>query len=209
MRPTCTAPMHTETKQCERGMDAWRQKRQMKKRAFVLTEIIVVIAIISMFAVLAMVNIPGLINTYSFKSEVSDIISTLRMAITSAAENDKKYEVIFDITEQIYTLREITSPDLSEIFAEDIIQTSRLSNKCTIYYVQFDDFESTLAEDSDELKAVFRAGRTGWEYGGKIVLLDSEQQTYSIIVNRLSRTVEMQKGEVELLIPKHEDELPF
>ncbi|MHC4757832.1 MAG: hypothetical protein ACYTE8_04180, partial [Planctomycetota bacterium] len=58
-------------------------------------------------------------------------------------------------------------------------------------------------------QAKFRAGNSGWQYGGKIVLLDNNEQAYSIVVNRLIRTIELKEGDVDFLTPKREDELFF
>jgi hypothetical protein len=128
----------------------------------------------------------------------------MQMAVSAAAESDRKYEVIIDIAEQGYLLRQITTPDLSVVLEEEIIVEDNLSDNCRVVYVEFDDGEYT-----NEGRAKFRAGHSGWVFGGKIVLLDEKQQPYSIVVNRLNRIITLEEGEVELLEPKTKDELPF
>ena len=49
--------------------------------------------------------------------------------------------------------------------------------------------------------AKFRAGHAGWQYGGEIGLLDEDGNEYTIIINRISRTVELFDGVVEQLKP--------
>jgi hypothetical protein len=49
----------------------------------------------------------------------------MQMAVSAAAESDRRYEVIIDLTEQSYLLRQITSPDLSEVLDEEIIAESK------------------------------------------------------------------------------------
>ena len=128
----------------------------------------------------------------------------MQMAASAAAESDRRYEVIIDIAEQGYLLRQITTPDLSEVLEEEIIVNDYLSENCRVVYVQFDDGEYT-----NEGRAKFRAGHSGWAYGGKIILLDENQQPYSVVVNRLNRIITLREGDVELLEPKTQDELPF
>jgi len=171
---------------------------------FTLTELIVVIVIISLFVLLAQVNFFGLLRKNTFRAQVQDFISTMQMAGRAAAESDRRYEVIIDLTEQSYLLRQITSPDLSEVLEEEIIVVSDLSNLCRVAYVEFDD-----GDYINDGRAKFRAGHAGWHYGGKIVLLDKDEQPYSVVINRLNRIVELKEGDVELLVPKAEDEVPF
>ncbi|GAI98040.1 unnamed protein product, partial [marine sediment metagenome] len=112
-----------------------------------------------------------------------------------------------NIAEQSYMLRQITSTHLpSDVLEEEIIVNNDFSDNCRVVYVLFDDLVDT---DEDHQKAFFRAGRAGWQAGGKIVLLDENEQPYSVVVNRLSRIVTLQEGDVELLMPRRQDEVPF
>lgn len=170
--------------------------------AFTLTELIVVIAIISLFFSLAAINFLGALRKNSFKIQARQLVSTIQMAAHAAAESDRRYEIIIDLTEQSYLLRQITSSDLSDVLEEEIIAQEDLSETCYIDYVEFDDTDYT-----DQGQARFRAGHAGWMYGGKIVLLDEDDQPYSIVVNRISRIIRFEKGDVELLEPKREVDL--
>ncbi len=167
-------------------------------------ELVVVIVIISLFVLLAQLNLFGLLGRSKFKAQVQDFVSTLRMAATSAAQGDRRYEIIIDITEQSYLLREITSPDLSEVLEEEIISSNYFAETCRVVYVEFDDGDFT-----NEGKAKFRAGRAGWQYGGKIVFSDEKEQYYSVVVNRLNRMVVLQQGDVGLLKPKGQADIPW
>jgi hypothetical protein len=126
------------------------------------------------------------------------------MATTAAAESDRRYEVIIDMAEQSFLLRQITSPDLSQVLEEEIIIEDSFSDNCRVVFVEFDDGDYT-----NEGRAKFRAGRSGWQYGGKIVLLDEDERPYSVVVNRLNRMIVLQEGDVPLLVPKTKDEVPF
>jgi prepilin-type N-terminal cleavage/methylation domain-containing protein len=171
---------------------------------FTLTELIVVIVMISLILLLAQVNFFSAMRKNTFKGQLQDFISTMQMAASAAAESDRRYEVIIDLTEQNYLLRQITTSDLSEVLDEEIIVHNNFGSNCRVVYVEFDDTDFT-----NEGRAKFRAGHSGWQYGGKIVLLDEDEKPYSIVVNRLNRMIELKEGNVELLVPKAQDEVPF
>jgi len=192
--PICSVPMHTDRV----------SPKKYASGGFTLTELIMVVLIISLFVLLAQVNFFSALRKNTFKAQVQDFVSTMQMAASAAAESDRRYEVIIDLTEQRYLLRQITSPDLSEVLNEEIIVENNFSDNCRVAYVQFDDGDYT-----NEGRAKFRAGHAGWQYGGKIVLLDEKEQPYSIVVNRLNRIIELKEGEVELLVPKAKDEVLF
>ena len=176
------------------------------RSGFTLTELIIVILILGLFIVMAQTNLFRMLRKGTFKAQASELVTTLQMAASAAAESDRRYEVIIDLTEQSYTLREITSTDLTQVLEEEIIIDNYLNEKCQIVYVLFDDLIET---DEDHQMSFFRAGHAGWQNGGKIVLLDEDEQPYTIVVNRLNRIVTLKEGDIELLMPKTENELPF
>jgi len=179
---------------------------RLRSHGFTLTELVVVILVLSIFVLLAMTNVFGLLRKNTFKVQAHEFVSTMQMAAAAAAESERRYEVIIDLTEQSYTLRQITNPDLRQVLEEEVIVTNDFGNNCQVIYVLFDDLMET---DEDHQIAKFRAGHTGWQYGGKIVLLDEQEQPYSVVVNRMSRVVALRKGDVELLMPKAKDEVLF
>lgn len=181
-----------------------RYAMRVTRDGFTLAELLIVLALIGLFVTLAQIHLFGLLRKNTFKAKVQALVSTMQMAASAAAQSDRRYEVIIDISEQSYLLRQITTPDLSEVLDEEIIVQDSLGNNCRLAYVEFDDGEYT-----NDGRAKFRAGRAGWAYGGKIVLLDENEQPYSIVVNRLNRIVTLEKGNVELLKPKFKDDLPF
>lgn len=200
---TFSAPMHTDL--CARKYTVFiHQPAHSRICGFTLTEMVVVIVIISLFIFLAATNLSGLLISNSFKAQAQDFVSTMQMAASAAAESGRRYEVIIDIGQQSYMLREITSSDLSQVLEEEIIVENNFSNNCRVVYVLFDDGDYT-----NEGRAKFRTGRSGWQYGGKIALLDENGQEYSVIVNRLSRIIELKKGYFEFLLPKFKDDVPF
>lgn len=218
MIQTCTALMPTDV--CMRKYaNAEMHKRtgaltcssiyssaHSRTRAFTLTELMMVLLIISLFVFLAVTNLFGLLRKSRFRAQVQEFVSTMQMAANAAAESDRRYEVIIDLIEQNYVLRQITSPDLTQVLEEEIIVNNAFGDSCRADYVLFDDGDYT---DPEHMRAKFRAGHSGWTYGGKIVLLDENEQPYSVVVNRISRVVTLEKGDVQVLVPKAKKDVLF
>ncbi|MBN2019852.1 MAG: prepilin-type N-terminal cleavage/methylation domain-containing protein [Sedimentisphaerales bacterium] len=172
--------------------------------AFTLAESMVVIVIISLLVTLGAATFNGVLTRNSFRAKSQGLISALEAASTSAAQTGKRYEVIIDIPQQSYILREITTPKLSEVLEEEIIAQEDFGEQCRISYVLFDDGEFT-----NEDRAKFRASRSGWQFGGIIVLLDADEQPWSVIIDRLSNIVRLETGEAQIAWPRSADELAF
>ncbi len=210
MTPTCTAlmPFNSRMRKCL-GVSVYSRIRTYNnphRRGLTLTELVVVIVILSLFVLLTVMNFSGLFRKNTFEMQAREFVSTMQMAAVAAAESNRRYEVIIDLTEQSYTLRQINSPDLFEVFEEDIIVTNEFGADCQILYVLFDDLMET---DEDHQIAKFRAGHAGWQYGGKVVLLDEQEQPYSVLVSRMNRVVTLKKGDVGFLLPRSKDEVLF
>jgi len=210
MTPTCTAPMPFNS--CIRKWlyvsvnSRIRTCRNPHRHGFTLAELVVVLVILSLFVLLTVINLFGVLRKNTFRVQAHELVSTMQMAASAAAESDRRYEVIIDLTEQSYTLRQINSPDLFQVFEEDTIVTNDFGVNCQVLYVLFDDLMET---DEDHQIAKFRAGHAGWQYGGKIVLLDEQEQPYSVLVSRMNRIVRLEKGDVEFLLPRAKDEVLF
>jgi len=204
LRMTCLAQMHSKPDIIRTKGEKRASGMKHRARGFTMIELMVVIVVISLFAFMVQIHLFGMLRRNSFKAHVQEFVSTMQMAASAAGESDRRYEVIIDIPAQEYTLREITNPDLTEVLEEEIIIADFFSDNCRVAYVMFDDGDMT-SED----RAKFRAGHSGWQYGGKIVLLDEKEQPYSVIVNRLNRMVTLVPGDVELLMPKSKDEVIF
>lgn len=210
MTRTCTAPM---------PFNSYNRKwlyvsvnshihacRNLHRQGLTLAELVVVLVILSLFVLLTVINLFGVLRKNTFRVQAHELVSTMQMAASAAAESDRRYEVIIDLTEQSYTLRQINSPDLFQVFEEDTIVTNDFGADCQVLYVLFDDLMET---DEDHQIAKFRAGHAGWQYGGKIVLLDEQEQPYSVLVSRMNRIVRLEKGDIEFLLPRAKDEVLF
>lgn len=201
---TCSVQMQTNL-DIRKTIDEKRVSRSRHRECgLTLIELIVVLVMISLFVSMVQIHLFGMLRKNSFKARVQEFVSTMQMAASAAGQSDRRYEVIIDIPAQEYVLREITNPDLTQVLEEEIIIADFFSENCRVAYVMFDDGDMT-SED----RAKFRAGHSGWQYGGKIVLLDENEQPYSVVVNRLNRMVTLVPGDVELLMPKSKNEVLF
>lgn len=192
---TCSAPTQLPIR---------RPKARNRAAGVTLAELVVVIVVVSMFALLTQIPLFGLLRRSTFRAQLEEFVATMRMATTAASESDRRYEVIIDPTEKTFLLRQITTADLSQVLEEEIIVDGYFGDNCHVSYVEFDD--GTYTNDQ---RAKFRAGRSGWQYGGKIVLIDENERPYSVVVNRLNRMVVLQEGDVPLMQPKPKDEMLF
>jgi len=187
-----------------RRRHAGRSAVGSRMRAFTLIEMIMVVSIFALFVIMAQVNLFGALRKGQFKSDVQQFVSTMQMAASAAAENGRRYEVIIDLGEQTYLLREITSSTLGDdVLDEEIIMQGQFSEGCRVAYVEFDDSTFT-----NEGKAKFRAGHAGWHYGGKVVFLDESEENHTVLVSRITPIVNVVEGDPALMVPKAKDEVP-
>ena len=210
---TCSAPTPTEIADCvERSAD--RNKQPYAKRytlnadtGFTMAELLVVLAVISLFVLMTQIHLFGLLRKNTFRAQTQELVSTMQMAARAAAETGRRYEITIDITQQNYELKHIIGSkiyvDRPEETPGEIIVQNNLTNNCRFDHVWFDD-----GVDSNT-KAWFRVGPVGWQNGGKIVLYDEKEQPYSIVINALNRIVTLEEGDIQLLEPKRKDELRF
>ena len=184
--------------------DVFQHSRQS---GFTLAELLVVLAIISLFVLMTQIHLFGLLRKSTFRTQIQELVSTMQMAASAAAETGRRYEIMIDITEQGYGLKQITGSEINvdnpDETTGEVILHNNLTENCRLVYVWFDD-----GIDSNT-RAWFRVGPSGWQNGGKIVLLDERQQPYTIVVNRINRLVVLEEGDIELLEPKSKNDLPF
>ncbi len=206
----CSAQMHPDTYEYNRMNTKMHQDDVLPHSntgGFTMAELLVVLAVVSLFALMAQIHLFGLLRKSTFRAQTQELVSTMQMAASAAAETGRRYEIIIDISEQVYELKQITGSEINvdrpdETPGEIIVQNN-LTGNCRLVYVWFDD-----GIDSNT-KAWFRVGPSGWQNGGKIVLLDEKDQPYTIVVNRINRLVVLEEGDIALLEPKAKDDLPF
>jgi Tfp pilus assembly protein FimT len=165
---------------------------------FTLIETVVMIVLIGLLAGMAMMNISGIAFGSRFSTETTELVSTLRQAYGAAIQGGKRYEIRLDLAQQSYLMRTLTPANYGQPpEQQEVIDERQLDDQCRIEYVEFDD---GVATDQDFNVANFRAGRAGWQRGGRILVVDSAGTEYSIMVNRLTGVVTIEKGNVPLLV---------
>ena len=173
-------------------------------RGYVLSEIIVVIFIIGLLVSMATMNAVSMLGQNTFRSQAGELVSAFDKAWMGARTSSRRYEIVIDISNQFYMLREITENNLSDVLEEEVIAQKKFGDEMKVKYVLFDDAQNTSTAQG---WARFRAGHAGWQAGGKIVLVDRAGHEYSIIVTRLSPEAQLIKGDVEFVRPQ--DDVPF
>ena len=185
---------------------------KQRRCGLVLIELIVVITMISILTAVAMLSVTSIFGKTQFEKEAYAIIDIMHKAQNASAETVRRYAVIFDFVEETYVLRQFATLEMDVLPQEEaILAVGGFTRHCQLDYVLFDDLDDTRDEKYGESisEAKFIAGRGGWRYGGKIVLLDVDGNPYSIVVGRLCGDITLQKGDVEILVPVDKSELPF
>ncbi len=102
LRMTCSAQMHTKiADSVERRAD--RKKKLYAKcytlnadSGFTMIELMVVVVVVSLFALMAQMHLFGLLRKSTFKAQVQELVSTMQMAASAAGESDAAAAFRFD-----------------------------------------------------------------------------------------------------------------
>ena len=176
---------------------------------FVLIEMLMVVGLIGLMAVVATISFSAMWGNLRFKRQAEELVGIFQMAYNAAAQSDRRYAVILDFTEQAFILREFKSLDLETMDPDEaIIQTTYFSEALTLDYVLYDDLDDTR-DYENTTQARFLAGHSGWQNGGKVVLLDEDGMPWTIVIHRFARPVELFKGEVDIDPPMDATDVPF
>ena len=182
----------------------------------VLTELLIVLAIITMLIGTAMFFVDGFYGNTKFHREAREFMNVLQFALNSAAESDQRYAVAINLDEESYSMHQFMTMNKDDISAYEPIITKGKFKDTWFEYVIYDDGDDSRSpgEGQEAFRMWFMAGHAGWENGAIIVLSDVDENLYSVVLNRLNRTVSIYDGALELadcgfLETKTENELPF
>lgn len=180
-------------------------------RGFILVEMLMVVGLIGLMAGVAMISYSAMWGSLRFKSEARGLVNILQMAQDAAAQSDRRYEVILDCELQGYVFREFSGftflEDENPLENENVEAIQKTFFKKTVYldYVDYDyrteEEEEALAEGDNRFFR-FVTGSPGWQAGGKIVLLDDNDQPWTIVVYRFAKPVELLEGDVAIWEPQ-------
>ena len=182
-------------------------------RGFTLIEILTVIGLIALMVGGTMLSFSAMWGNLRFKRQAEELVNTFQMAYNAAAQSDRRYAVILDLTEQAFILREFKSLDLETMHPDDaIIQTGYFSEALRMEYVLYDDGDDT--RDYESTAGIrFLAGHSGWKYGGIVVLSDADGMPWTIVIHRFARPVELFEGEWDLdslgMLPQDATDVSF
>lgn len=193
---TCTVPM-------------WNKSRYRPVAGFVLIEIMIVVGLMSLLLGIGIISVEAVWGNSRFKKQAQDLADVFQMAQDAAAQSDRNYMVFLSFDEQKYVLRQFASLDM-DVIPEDeaIIRTGYFTDSFQLDYVLFDDLTDTRNEEKMQW-AKFFVGRAGWQYGGKVVVLDEDGRSWSILISRMVSPVRLVEGDVDILLPQYPNEMRF
>lgn len=189
-----------------------------KNNGFTLVEMLCILAVLGLMVGIATVTLTGSIEKVKFKREIDSFIRVLKMAHHGASESTFRYLISVNIEDGTYQLQTLpvmpmevfTDKEKQEEYLDEhsnIITTGKFSERCYIDYAVFDDGTNPLDEGYAE--AILYAGKNGWSNAIKFVILDSDDNPYSIITSRLNSEVQFVQGDVYLPEPLTKQDARF
>lgn len=202
---TCSAPMPIKARRIHRVFRGVRRAGGVAAPALVLVELLIVIVLISMMVALASLAFTPRLLFNNTERSAQQFMRVLKMAVNASAESNQRYGVVLDFDEQMYALMPYSTLDKDQILAEEpVLMTGEFHEDFQLSYVRFDDAQDTRNWDVSQA-SYFRvwllAGRSGWQNGAKIVILDRDGNPYTIITNRFSKVITMVPGDMDILEP--------
>ncbi len=205
MHSTFTAPMSWAV-----NVRLAAMRRNRFQRGLCLIEVLLVVGLLGLMAGVATISYSAMWGSLRFKREANELVNILQMAQDAAAQSDRRYDIVLDRDVQGYLFRDFigfTNLDDERPMENpevEAIQKTFFSSAVYLESVEYDFYtkeeEELLAEeDTDYFR--FVTGRPGWQAGGKIVLLDQDDQPWTIIVHRFAKPVELVKGDVGIWKP--------
>jgi len=180
-----------------------------KHFGYVLLEVLIVVGLLAFLLSLGVISYSALWGGRQFQHQAQELVNLFQMAQEASAQSDRRYAVILDFVEQKYVLRQFASLDLQTIPEEEaVIHTGYFTDRFQLDYVLYDDLEDTRDKEN-VTEARFYAGRSGWQYGGKVVIRDGDGNPWSILISRMVQPVRLVEGDVPILLPQKPDEMRF
>jgi Tfp pilus assembly protein PilE len=178
----------------------------------VLVEMLMVLGIIAFLTSIVMLSFSAVWGNMYFKRKADNLVAVMQSAWNAAQQSDRRYVVELSFKEQIWLLREMMPAD-AEVFDQEeaIIKSGTFDDRFVLDYVLYDDGMDTRAprEGTTTTDAVLIAGRAGWQYGGKVVLLDEDGNPWSILFYRIGKPVELVQGDVAILLAQDAKDMRF
>lgn len=202
---TSSAPMPIKARRVQGVFSGVPRAGGVAAPALVLVELLIVIVLISMMVALASLAFTPRLLFNNTERSAQQFMRVLKMALNASAESNQRYGVVLDFDEQMYAMMPYSTLDKDQILAEEpVLMTGEFHEDFQLSYVRFDDAQDTRNWDVTQA-SYFRvwllAGRSGWQNGAKIVILDRDGNPYTIITNRFSKVITMVPGDMDILEP--------
>ena len=162
---------------------------------FTLFELLVVILIISLISALVMPQMAASLPGVQLKSTTRAVAASLRYARSRAVYESTPYIAIFDSTRKFLAVEPIETPiDAAQSGGiRKILDTSKLEK---VYEfpegIEFDVLNSTAADEDPDVFPILFFPR-GDSTGGKIVLENLRRRQYTITVDTITGSVEIER----------------
>ena len=183
--------------------------KAVRRRGLVLIELLIVISLMALLMGVGMISFGAMWGNLKFRHQAQELVDVFQMAQDASAQSNRRYAVVLDFPNNEFRLREYAATDFETLSeGEAVIRTGYFTENFQLDYVLFDDLDDTR-DDEVLYDARFLAGRTGWQYGGKVVIRDGDGNPWTILISRIASPVQLVEGDVSFLMPRGQNELFF
>lgn len=181
-------------------------------RGLVLIEMLLVVSLIALMTSIVMFSFSAMTGKIYFKRRAANLVQAFQSAVNTAQQSNRRYAVILNFDEKTWMLRQFNQLNFEGIPDDEaIIKTGFFDPRFDIDYVVYDDGIDTRQPREGQITsaALFFAGHGGWRNGGKVVLIDEDGRPWSIVIYRVGKPVELLEGDVPIMAPIPEEQMPF
>jgi len=181
-----------------------RNKFPDPPKGFTLLEVVMVLFIVSLVISIATISYTSVYPKIQFREKINTLVGIFEMAAISADQSDRRYAVLIDFFDHSYALYDVNTSNpynRENLLEEDIITSGFFDDYHELVYVQFDD-SADIIDGGEAGTALFVVGHNGWNYGGKVVVRDNEENLHSLVVSRFNKRVKLYQGDAMLAEPE-------
>jgi len=164
--------------------------KQYSKKGFTLLELIIVLVIISLISALVGPRFTGSLTSMNLKTAAKKVAAALRYARSQAASEQITYISVFDFEKQILTVGDYQQPS-EDIHSDNIIE--HIDKPETYQLPDGIKFEKIISAEDEINTGLFTIlfYPIGNSTGGEIILTDEREKHYSINVDFITGSVQL------------------